>query len=101
MRVCSRFPYPVSSSTAIPNLEARRSTAADGAVATSSGTNPSHDNTHTCTATPSIVVGDRFARTNTSSAGVNVKYRINSSRLISPKPRSPDNSSSENTSPNL
>lgn len=50
-----------------------------------------------CTATPNTLRPVRNWRTNASSAPVNVKYRINSARLISGNPRSRARSSAENT----
>src|SRR5712691_428819 len=73
-------------------------TAAGGAEATSSGTNPSHGNVASWTAIPSRSPGPRPApgSTNAASAGVNVKYRNNSSLLISGNDRNCSYCSREN-----
>ena len=98
MRVCSRAPYPRSALARTPSRSDSRATTAAGAAATSSGTNPSHGSVHNCTAAPSTLSWPRNFRTNASSAGASVKYRISSARAGSGKPRSCASSSSENTS---
>ena len=82
----------------MPSLPDSRATAAAGAAARSSGTNPSHGRVHNCTAAPSTMPGPRNFRTNASSAGASVKYLISSVRAGSGNPRSCASSSWENTS---
>jgi hypothetical protein len=82
----------------MPSRSDSRATAAAGAAGTSSGTNPSHGSVHNWTATPSTFSCPRNFRTNASSAGVSVKYRISSARAGSGNPRSCASSSAENTS---
>ena len=94
-----RPPAVLPNSTGSPNRSASRATATGGADDTVSGTNPSHGSVHNATASPSRSSGPRPrpGSTNATSAGVSVKYRNNSSRLISGNPRSRSSSSSANT----
>jgi hypothetical protein len=96
--VCDRFPYPRNAPGSKASCSASRATAAAGADATSSGTNPSQGNVESWTAIPRRSAGPRPApgSTNATSAGVNVKYRNNSSRLISGNDRSCSYCSREN-----
>src|SRR6516165_11797865 len=82
----------------MPSFSDSRATTAAGAAATSSGTNPSPGSVHSCTATPSTLCWPRNFRTNASSAGPSVKYRISSARAGSGQPRRCASSSAENTS---
>jgi len=82
----------------MPSLSDSRATAAAGAAATSSGTNPSHGSVHSCTAAPSTFFLSRNLLTNSSSAGVRVKNLISSAQAGSGNARSCASSSSENTS---
>jgi hypothetical protein len=82
----------------MPSRPASRPTAAGGAEVTSSGTKPSHGKVASCTLAPSTLARVWNLRRNASSALVTVKYRINSARVISGKPRSRASSSAENTS---
>jgi hypothetical protein len=82
----------------MPSRSDSRATAAAGAAGTLSGTNPSHGSVHSWTATPRTFSRPLNFRTNASSAGVSVKYRISSARAGSGNPRSCASSSAENTS---
>jgi hypothetical protein len=99
VRVLARRPYERIAAGSTRSCSAKRSTAACGAEATSSGTNPSHGNVHTATARPSRSAGPRPrpGSTNATSAGARVKNRNKSSRPISGNRRSPSSSSSLNT----